>query len=149
MAMIRFLYIIYQGVSFTQTSSKQFPFQVFVYGSKNPACEFFRAGPAGHALNNYSVSCPLCPVACPLSVEKNVKNSSLVTNRAREVQFAPNFFFQKSKKKKKKIFFLKNQKKKKKKIFQKSKKFFFSKIQKKKKKFFFGQKIKKIFFFIF
>ena len=26
----------------------------------------FRAGPAGHALNNYSVSCPLCPVSCVL-----------------------------------------------------------------------------------
>ena len=32
----------------------------------------------------YPVLCPLSSVLC-LSVEKNVKNSSLVTNRAREV----------------------------------------------------------------
>ena len=43
---------------------------------------FIRAGTQA-ALYAYSVSCPQS--LCPLSVEKNVKNSNLVTNRAREV----------------------------------------------------------------
>ena len=49
----------------------------------------FRAGPLRPALNKRGLSClwkkiPVCGKKF-LSVEKNVKNSSLVTNRAREV----------------------------------------------------------------
>ena len=49
------------------------------------AVYIFRAGPVGlpSITTVYPVSCHLSPVC--LSVEKNVKNSSLVTNRAKEV----------------------------------------------------------------